>query len=295
MKKIVACAGLIALTLVSAPAFARPLSVVATFSVLGDMVREVGGNRIDLEVLVGPDGDAHTFEPSPSDAKTVAGADLLILNGLDFEPWLARLAASSETKAQLVTASAGVEPRRMNEDGRIVLDPHAWQNLANGAIYVRNIEAALAKADPADAAFFHENAAKFTKRIAELDAWTRAEIAAVPAGKRKVITTHDAFGYFGAAYGVAFLAPEGLSTDAEPSAGALARLIDQIKREEIGALFIENMSDPRLIETIARETGAKMGGELYSDALSSSDGAAPTYPDMFRNNVPKLVAAMLKN
>lgn len=295
MRKIAACLALVALTLVPAPTFARPLTIVATFSVLGDMVREVGGDRIDLKVLVGPDGDAHTFEPSPSDAKTVAGADLIILNGLDFEPWLTKLAASSETKAGLITASSGVKPRGMDEDGRTVLDPHAWQNLANGAIYVRNIAEALAKADPADAAVFHENAAKFTKRIAELDAWTRAEIGAVPAGKRKVITTHDAFGYFGAAYGVTFLAPEGLSTDAEPSAGALARLIDQIKREEIRALFIENMSDPRLIQTISRETGAKMGGELYSDALSEPDGGAPTYPAMFRNNVPKLVAAMRQN
>ncbi len=294
MKGFVAIALFVA-TLASAPAHAGSLNVVATFSILGDMAREVGGDRVDLTVLVGPDGDAHTFEPSPADAKTLAAADLVILNGLDFEPWLAKLAAASGTSAHFVVASSGVEPRRMDEDARTVADPHAWQDLSNGAIYVRNIEAALAAADPASAQAFHENAARFLAELDRLDRWTRDEIAAVPADKRKVITTHDAFGYFGAAYGVAFLAPEGISTDAEPSAGALARLIDQIERERIAALFIENMSDPRLIETIAWETGARMGGELYSDALSKPDGAAPTYALIFRNNVPKLVAAMKAN
>lgn len=294
MKGFVAIALFVA-TLASAPAHAGSLNVVATFSILGDMAREVGGDRIDLTVLVGPDGDAHTFEPSPADAKTLAAADLVILNGLDFEPWLAKLAAASGTRARFVTASSGVDRRRMDEDDRAVPDPHAWQNLSNGAIYVRNIETALAAADPAGAQAFHENAARLLAELAALDRWTRDEIAAVPADKRKVITTHDAFGYFGAAYGVTFLAPEGISTDAEPSAGALARLIDQIERERITALFIENMSDPRLIETIARETGATMGGELYSDALSKPDGAAPTYASIFLNNVPKLVAAMKAN
>lgn len=294
MRKRIACLAL-AFALAATPALAKEVNVVATFSVLGDIVKEVGGDRISLTVLVGPDGDAHTFEPSPADAKKLANADLLVVNGLGLEPWLPKLAAASGTNARFATASFGVVPRDMNEDGKEITDPHAWQSLANGAIYVRNVEEALTKVDPGDAPVFKANADRLLAELAALDKWTRTELAAVPADKRKVITTHDAFGYFGAAYGVTFLAPEGISTDAEPGAQGLAKLIDQIKSERIKALFIENMTDPRLMQTISKETGADMGGELYSDALSKPGGPAPTYPDMFRNNVPKLVAAMLKN
>ena len=289
--------GLVAilLSLATTPAAARELHVVASFSVLGDIVARVGGDKIALKVLVGPDGDAHTFEPSPKDAKALAQADLVIVNGLNFEPWMRKLVAASGYKGPVVVASKGITPREMVEDGRTIPDPHAWQDLANGAIYVHNIAAVLSTASPENAATFEANAASLSKEIADLDRWTHDEISSVPQPMRKVITTHDAFGYFGAAYGVTFIAPEGLSTEAEPSAGSLAKLIDQIKRENIKALFIENMTDPRLIQTISRETGAAMGGELYSDALSKPGGPAPTYPAMFRNNVPKLVSAMMKN
>lgn len=294
MKKLV---GLLALAfaMTAGPAYANALDIVASFSVLGDIVREVGGDRITLKVLVGPDGDAHTFEPAPADAKALHKADLIFINGLGLEKWMEKLVAASGAKAPVIVASEGVIPRRMNEDGETVTDPHAWQDLRNGALYVRNVEATLKKADPAGAPYFQANAEALLGKLAKLDDWTRRQVSAIPAQKRTVITTHDAFGYFGAAYGVAFLAPEGLSTDAEPSAGALAALIDQIKRERIRALFIENMTDPRMMKTISRETGAEMGGELYSDALSAPDGPAPTYPSMFENNVPKLVAAMKKN
>jgi zinc/manganese transport system substrate-binding protein len=285
----------LAFILLASPACAATLDVVASFSVLGDIVKEVGGDRISLKVLVGPDGDAHTFEPAPADAKALHAADLIFMNGLALEKWMEKLVVASGTRAPVIVASEGVKPREMNEDGETVTDPHAWQDLANGALYVRNVAAALKRADPADASYFQANAETLLARLAKLDAWTREQISAVPADKRKVITTHDAFGYFGAAYGVAFLAPEGLSTDAEPTAGGLARLVDQIETEKIKALFIENMSDPRLMKTISKETGAEMGGELYSDALSPADGPAPTYPSMFENNVPKLVAAMKKN
>lgn len=294
MKKIARALAL-GLTLLTAPAYARPLNVVASFSVLGDIVKEVGGDSIMLKVLVGPDGDAHTFEPRPADAKALHGADLVIVNGLDLEKWMEKLVIASGYAGPIVVASDGVVPRKMNEGGRTVIDPHAWQDLSNGTIYVRNIEAALEKADPEDATIFQANADTLKAELADLDVWTRQQISTVPEEKRRVITTHDAFGYFGAAYGIAFRAPEGLSTDAEPSAGALAKLVDQIRHEKVKALFIENMSDPRLIQTISKETGAQMGGELYSDALSKPGGAAPTYPAMFRNNVPKLVAAMKKN
>ncbi|MEN6542950.1 metal ABC transporter substrate-binding protein [Parvibaculum sp.] len=294
MKKIF---GLVAIlfSLAATPAAARELHVVASFSVLGDIVARVGGDKISLEVLVGPDGDAHTFEPSPREAKALAHADLVVVNGLNFETWLKKLVAASGYKGPIAVASKGITPRQMVEDGRTIPDPHAWQDLANGAIYVHNIAAMLKAASPENAATFDANAARLSKEIADLDRWTHDEISSVPQQKRKVITTHEAFGYFGAAYGVTFIAPEGLSTEAEPSAGSLAKLIDQIRREDIKALFIENMTDPRLIQMISRETGAEMGGALYSDALSKPGGPAPTYPSMFRNNVPKLVSAMMKN
>tara|TARA_R110000868_G_scaffold25433_6_gene99326 strand:+ start:1694 stop:2578 length:885 start_codon:yes stop_codon:yes gene_type:complete len=283
------------LSLTATPALAAPLNVVASFSILGDMTREIGGDKITVTTLVGPDGDAHTFEPAPADARALHSADVIVMNGLHLEGWMEKLVKASGTKAIRVVASTGITPREMEEDGETLPDPHAWQDLANGAIYVRNIEAALSAADPEDAATYKANAETLLARLTTLDKWTRAEIATVPADKRKVITTHDAFGYFGAAYGVTFLAPAGLSTDAEPGAGSLSRLIDQIKEENIKALFIENMSDPRLMDMLSRETGAKLGGELFSDALSPASGPASTYPAMFENNVPKLVAAMKLN
>jgi len=283
----------------AAPANAKTLNVVASFSILGDMVQRIAGDNITLTTLVGPDGDAHSFEPSPDDATALAKADLVFLNGLGFESWFARLASASGTKAVFVTTSFGVMTRKMEGDGESILDPHAWQDLGNGLIYVRNIRDALIKADPAHRAAYTANADRYMDEISALNTWTRDQITTLPRDKRKIITTHDAFGYFGAAYGVSFLAPEGLSTDAEPGAGDLARLIDEIRTKQIKALFIENMTDPRMMQTIARETGAELpqgrDAELYSDALSAADGPAPTYLDMFRNNVPKLLAAMAKN
>ncbi|MCF8470906.1 MAG: metal ABC transporter substrate-binding protein [Parvibaculum sp.] len=292
------------------PQTAERLKVVTSFSILGDMTREVAGGLADVQTLVGPDGDAHSFEPGPADAKALAGADVLILNGLGFEPWMIRLAAAAHSKAKYVTASYGINPRRMaqekdsagadhDEDGyprpAHDFDPHAWQNLQNGMTYVQNIADGLAAADPGNALTYQANAETYIRELKTLETWVKKEIAKVPREKRKVITTHDAFGYFGDAYGVEFLAPVGVSNEAEPSARALARLIDQIRKEKIKAIFIENMSDPRMMETIARETGAKEGGTLYSDALSPADGPAPAYVAVFRHNVSVLVSAMQKN
>ncbi|MEQ8267315.1 MAG: metal ABC transporter substrate-binding protein [Parvibaculum sp.] len=312
MKTLCAALALV-LTGLAAPAGAEPLKVVASFSILGDMAREVAGDRAQVTVLVGPDGDAHSFEPDPSDASALADADVLIMNGLGFEPWMIRLAAAAKTKAKYVTASFGVNPRHLaeqahghgddekghDEDGYPKaardFDPHAWQNLTNGAVYAQNIADGLSEADPDGALVYKANAERYIAELKKLDRWVKSEIAKVPAGKRKVITTHDAFGYFGDAYGIEFLAPAGIGNEAEPSAQALARLIDQIRAEKIKALFIENMTDPRLMETISRETGAEMGGELYSDALSPEGGPAATYMSMFEHNVPVLVSAMQKN
>lgn len=275
--------------------------VVASFSVLGDMIAEVAGDRAQVTTLVGPNGDAHVFEPSPADAQSLAEADLVIVNGLGLEPWMDRLIRSTGYKGPVSVASQGVLSRTMSEEDSgsaapaTVTDPHAWQDLRNGQIYVRNIAAALAKVDPGNAETYEANAIHYANQLAELDTWVRSQIEMVPEAKRKVITSHDAFGYFGAAYGVEFLAPVGISTEAEPTAGQLAGLIDQIKREHINTLFIENITDPRLVETIGRESGAQMGGELFSDALSEPSGPAPTYVSMFKNNVPKLVDGMLMN
>jgi zinc/manganese transport system substrate-binding protein len=280
---------------------AEPPKIVASFSVLGDIVHQVAGDKAEVTTLVGPDGDAHTFEPTPADASKLAQADLVVVNGLGLEAWMDRLLASAEYKGPIAIASEGIKTRTMVEEQansaapESVTDPHAWQDLRNGQIYVRNIAAALAKVDPANAAVYAANAKRYAAKLAALDEEVRAAIGAVPEGKRRVITSHDAFGYFGAAYNVEFLAPEGLSTEAEPTAGDLARLVQQMRAEHIRALFVENITDPRLVETISRETGAPMGGALFSDALSPADGPAPTYVAMFRNNVPKLVAGMQQN
>jgi zinc/manganese transport system substrate-binding protein len=308
------------------PAAARePVRAVATFSILGDMVRNVGGDRIALTTLVGPDGDAHVFQPSPGYARAVAEAKVVFVNGLGFEGWLERLIRSAGYQGPVVVATAGIQPQTMAEEAKGgahahghahggkgkdahdhggkgkdahdhgTLDPHAWQDLRNAQVYVDNIAAGLAKADPAGEPVYRANAAAYKSQLAALDAWVRAEIAQVPKPKRKVITTHDAFGYFASAYGVSFLAPVGMNTDAEPSARQVAALIRQIRKENITALFVETITNPKLIEQIGKETGVKPGGTLYSDALSRPGGGADTYIGMFRHNVTLLKAAMLGN
>ena len=269
------------------------LKVVATITILGDMVKQVGGDHVALTTLVGPDGDAHAYEPSPADAKALSAADLVVVNGLGLEGWMDRLIQASGYHGPIVVASQGVKPRYIDEDGKTATDPHAWQDLENGHRYVVNIEAALAQADPAHAADYQGTAKTYLAAIDAMDTYVRTEIADVPAGRRKVVSSHDAFGYFGAAYGVEFVAPQGISEDAEPSAADMKKLIDQIRSEHIKVLFFENALSPRLVEQIGRETDAAVGGTLYADALSPPDGPAPTYLDMFRHNLPLLKAAML--
>ncbi len=287
------------LVLLSPAALAAPVKVVASFSVLGDIVRQIAGDHADVITLVGPNGDAHTFDPSPADAAKLADAALVVSNGLGLDGWLERLAKSADYKGAVAVASDGIQARHMTEvEGstkKEVTDPHAWQNLQNGVIYVRNIEAALEMADPTNATAYKHAAEKYTSELLALDAEIRLAFTAVPKAKRRVITSHDAFGYFGAAYGVDFLAPEGISTETEPSAGDVAKLVDQIRAEHIKSLFIENMTDARLVTIIGKETGAVVGGTLYSDALSPPDGPAPTYIAMFKNNVPKLIEGMARN
>jgi zinc/manganese transport system substrate-binding protein len=283
------------------------LPVVASFSILGDLVKNVGGDRVALTTLVGPDGDAHVYSPTPADAKKVAEAKLVFVNGLGFEGWMERLVEASDSKAEVVTASAGVVPipgeeeedhdhaagnKQAEEHEHGANDPHAFQSIPNGKIYVANIRDALIKADPAGKADYEANAAGYLAKLDALDAEVRAAVGHIPEGQRKIITSHDAFGYFGKTYGFEFLAPQGISTDAEPSARDVAALVKQIKADGVKAIFVENITDKRLIEQIARESGAVIGGELFSDALSPPDGPAGTYIDMFRHNIRALSAAL---
>ncbi len=291
-------AGLIGLSLavLSLPAAAADkLQVVTSITVLADIAKQVGGDTVEVRSLVGPNGDAHVYEPTPQDAQAVTKAGLVVVNGLELEGWMDRLVSASGTKATIVVATEGVPTRKMDEDGQEITDPHAWNSAANGAIYAANIAKALAAADPAHAAAYQANGAKYEAELKALDAWARSEVASIPAAKRKVITSHDAFGYLGAAYGIEFHAPVGFSTESEASAGDIAKLIDQIKQEHIKAVFIENATDPRLVQQVAKASGAEMGGELYAEALSAADGPASTYAKMFRYNISLLVAGMKQN
>jgi len=269
------------------------IRVVASFSILADLARNVAGDAADVSALVGPDSDAHAYAPSPADAKRLAEATLVLVNGLGFEGWIERLVSASGTKAMVTVASTGVTPRQMQDDGRSRADPHAWQSVANAKIYVSNIRDALVRADPEAKAIYAANAAAYTARLDVLEAEVKAAVAAIPPARRSIITTHDAFGYFAAAYGIAFIAPQGVSTEQEVSARALAQIIRQIKAEKIPAVFLENITDPRLMKRIAEETGAKIGGKLYSDALSAANGPAPTYLDLMRHNARELRSALL--
>jgi zinc/manganese transport system substrate-binding protein len=277
-----------------APGFAQSKPrVVATFSILADLVSNVGGGRIEIETLVGPDSDAHVYAPTPADAKRVGAARLVFVNGLGFEGWMARLIKASGSKAEVVVAAQGIKSRQMAEGHhRGDIDPHAWQSVANAKVYVGNIRDALIAADTSGKTAYGTAAADYLKNLDALESEVRDAIAKIPAARRKIITTHDAFGYFQDAYGVSFIAPQGVSTDAEPSARDIARIIGQIRRERIPAVFLENITDPRLLERIAAETGTKIGGTLYSDALTGPDGAAPTYIAMMRHNIRVLAEAL---
>lgn len=272
------------------------LPVVASFSILGDFVREIGGERVAVAQLVGPDGDAHVYSPTPADAKTVAGAKLVVVNGLKFEGWLTRLIKSSGTKATIATATTGITPLKLADDhghGHGGEDPHAWQSVANAKTYVGNVRDALVAADPAGKGSYEANAAAYLAKLDALEAEIKAAIARIPAERRKAITSHDAFGYFVKAYGIAFIAPQGVSTEAEASAKDVARIIRQIKAEKVPAVFLENITNPRLAEQIAKESGAKIGGRLYSDALSAPNGPAGTYIAMMKYNISQIEKALV--
>ena len=285
-------------------ASAEPLKVVATFSVLGDMVRTIAGDRVALTTIVGGDGDTELYQPTPADARSLAEARLLVMNDInpEFEPWLDGLIRQSGFNGATLVASRGAHIiTEAEEEGHDTggaapkSDQHAWHDPANGAIYARNIGAGLAKADPANADVYKARADAYIAEIRKLDAWAKAEIAAVPRAKRKVITSHDGFEYLGKAYGIKLVPARGWVNDKEASADDVARLVKQIRQDKVKAIFVENMNDPRVIERVAQETGAAIGGTLYSDALSKPGGEADTYLKMLRHNIAALKTGMLKN
>ncbi|APR04535.1 metal ABC transporter solute-binding protein, Zn/Mn family [Thauera chlorobenzoica] len=301
--------GLAALTaatalILPAAAAAQPLQVTASFSILGDFVRQVGGERVTLRTLVGADEDAHAFQPRPSDAREIGASALVVVNGLGFDDWTVRLARSGGYRGTVVVASDGVATLEMADEhghqaphrhgaGRShAVDPHAWQDVANAQHYVANIAAALAATDPDGADFYRANAERYRAELKALDAEIRHTFSTLPAERRKVVSSHDAFAYFGRAYGIRFLSPVGVSNNAEPTAQGVARLIRQLKTENIPAVFIENVADARLIERIRSESGARVGGTLYSDALSAADGPAPSYAAMMRTNLETIRDAL---
>ncbi|HEY6995573.1 MAG TPA: metal ABC transporter substrate-binding protein [Xanthobacteraceae bacterium] len=295
-------AALAAALLAATPASAQPppegkLKVVASFSILADLVKNVGGERVDVAALVGPNGNAHVYAPSPADAKRLADARIVFVNGLGFEGWLDRLVKASATTAPIVVASRGVKPlaraeARAHAGDRGSLDPHAWQSVANAELYVANIRDALIAVDPAGKGAYAAQAGAYLGKLDALDREVREAIARIPPERRRVISSHDAFGYFAAAYGITFIAPQGVSTEAEASARDVAAIISDVRKRKAPAVFLENVTDPRLAEQIARETGVKLGGVLYSDALTGAAGAAPTYIDLMRHNLRQLAAAL---
>ncbi len=274
---------------------ADKLPVVASFSILGDLVAIVGGDRVAVTTLVAANSDAHIFEPKPSDVKSIAQAKLLAVNGLGFEPWADKLAKSANYKGETVVAAQGITPLQTIDGGKKLPDPHAWQNPLNIIIYVRNIAAALSKVDPAGTSQYQGSSEAYAKELQALDAWAKGQFSALSASQRKVITSHDAFGYLAAQYQISFLAPQGLSTESQPSAKQVAQLIRQIKTEKIKAVFVENMSNPKLLAQLAKDTGVVPGPALYADALSNAGQAGASYMQMMRHNVTQLAAGMQKN
>jgi zinc/manganese transport system substrate-binding protein len=279
----------LALVMVGPSAHAQGhLDVVASFSILSDFTGNVGGERVNVTTLVGQGGDVHVYTPAPADAKKIADAKLVIINGLGLEGWLPRLVQSAGSKATIVTATQGITPRKLGSG----IDPHAWQSVANAKIYVTNIRDALVAADPAGTEAYRANAQRYLAKLDALEREVREAIAQIPQARCKVISTHDAFGYFAAAYGIEFIAPQGVSTEAEVSARDIARIITQVRTTKIPAVFLENISDSRLMRRISTETGARIGGTLYSDSLTDEKGDAPTYIDMVRHNIKALTSAL---
>lgn len=286
---------LLLLSLVSPLSLCAKMKVVVSFSILKDFVEKVGGDEVEVTSLVGPDSDAHIFEPTPESGKAITGADLVVTNGLGFEGWIDRLIEATNYKGPILTASEGITPRQVEGSAKAVPDPHAWHDVVYAIVYVRNILKALVEQDPVHKEVYEKRAEAYVKDLESLHARIKKELEGVPAGKRRLITAHDAFHYFSERYGIQVLSAQGVSTEAQPSAKEIAALITQIKSEGIKALFVENISDAKLMAQIAQETGVTPSGTLYSDALGEAGGEAETYEKMMRHNVILIINAISLN
>jgi len=292
MQNFTKLVAIVAITLYASASLAKDrIKIVASFSILGNMVEQVVGDHADVTTIVGPDADAHVYQPSAADARAVANADIIFVNGLGFETWSDTLIVESGTNASVHVATAGV--KIVTVDGST--DPHAWNSLSNGVVYVNNIASTLSEKMPTKADMIEANRAAYVDKLLALDIATKATLANLPANKRTVVTAHDAFGYLADAYGMIFLAPVGIDTDAEPSAQELAVLIDQLKADGAAALFVENITSPALVQQLADETGLTIGGRLFSDALSERGGPATSYLAMFEYNLETLLTALEGN
>jgi len=267
---------------------AEPLHAVASFSILADIVKSVGGTEVEVTSIVGPDSDAHTYSPTVSDARAVAKADIIFVNGLGFEGWVSDLIAASGNDAPAIVATRQVSPLMIEG----APDPHAWNDLNNGILYARAVWESLSALDPANAATYEANFNAFADAATALLARAKPAFAALSDDRRSVVTGHDAFGYFEAQFDLRFMAPLGINTEAEPSARELAQLIRQIREEKVGGLFVENITNPDLVRQIADETGLEIGGRLYSDALSARGGPATSYLAMMEHNIQTLLQTL---
>jgi zinc/manganese transport system substrate-binding protein len=295
----------VAMLLLAGPAGAADrITVVATFSVIADMLANVGGGRIDIRTIVGAGGDCELYQPTPADVATVAEARAVFINDLneEFEPWLEPLLKQSLFKGTKVVVTRGVRTLTAEEEHPVsgrqlpsAIDQHAWLDPKNGVVYVRNIAAALIRLDPPHADEYRARVAAYTKEIQAVDDWAREEIARVPADKRRALASHDSLQYIANAYGITLLAVNGWTNKSEPSAAELAKLAQQIRASRVKALFLDSITDPRAMQRIAGETGAVIGGTLYGDSLSPKDGEADSYIEMLRHDVSTLKAGMLAN
>lgn len=306
LRKTAVAAGLLLMSMQGAAVAAEKLDVVASFSIIGDFAARVGGDRIALRTVVGPDSDAHVYDPKPSDAQAMLRADVVLVNGLQFEGFLARLIEASGTKAPIVEVTKGAQILRDPAGGHYhyyngkavfheaPFDPHAWQSVANAGTYVQNIAAAFCAADGQGCDTYTANAKAYLDELTALDSEIRSTVAAIPAERRVVVVAHNAFRYFEQTYGITFLSPQGVSTEAEASAADVAGVVREIGERRAAAIFAENIADARLVHRIAAESGLAVGGVLYSDALSKGDGPASSYIDMMRHNVDTIRAAVVR-
>jgi zinc/manganese transport system substrate-binding protein len=271
--------------------FAKPIQVVASFSILGDLVKQVGRDKVEVKTIVGRNGDSHMYEPTPMDVQQMSVADIVFINGLGFEGWIERLIKASGFRGPIIVVGKNIHPRLVFE-GRLVEDPHAWHSIPNAIVYIHNICDALVSKDPCHKVFYEKNAADTIQRFNKIDSEVRQRLSRIPPKHRKVITAHDAFGYFGNSYGIEFLAPIGTNTESEPCAKDMVKLIEAIKRYGVKTIFLENITNPKLIQQLAHETKATVGAVLYSDALSTVEGPASTYEAMMRHNFERFIEAM---